>query len=1290
MALTGNSPRKVVPLSTGEESTTRPHTPAAPSVTTRAFFCGVVVELGAGRDIDAVLDVREFVGSLGEHMPTEDGTAPVEKLLEPRPASGREPGTPGTRKRTMTNPSALADVMNEFIATERSYVKRLRTLKEQYADPLRAFAKHKDTALLPLYETKILFGNIDAIVPVNQAFLDDLERMIAPKGHLAVGGIGDVCLKHFKDLQAFDCYKQFYSKREEAQAILKRERLRRSATGFSGFIERIKESTADIRNRVGLTELLMDPVQRIPRYTLLWDLMIKHMDPEDPQREKLQEAARIAQKIAKCEIDDPTRRAAVMYCLERTIEGFPAGLISNGRRLLDHIDVDDIQGDGFPAGSTTSFGTTSSSSGTLHCTLFLFNDKVMIVKRPSSSVSGKTLSGLDQVDKAAKTGGLPTGLKKNGLSFKGLIDITDLAATDIGGPDMNLYFETTPQDQSDRWSGRPFRSYSVVHPPSAVNLDPILAQSDKQRFLENLWTAQAMFRAKEGRSVILCLSEKEVESRGGKLTLARTYFNVYQRTAYLSEPKKPKVIVHIDALGAADDLPFGVSAPPYVVIRIQPMAGELCRYSVNSSDPNDEGETDIVHTPSVPARIVQTIHQFGLFKFRTGNNSAPSTPSASLRSRSGIFGLDAISRNLFPGVMGKGGDVFGAVLNNNSHRRTKSITSRASTFTTTTLDSAIKFSTRSTSTAATSFMMDEDSVMGSPSRKHGYNSTVSSPERTSSRKRARSLSRGRPESSVGESTIIPTDESEKDLSARLELARKNSQTQNGRPLPDLPRNPPVHDTIYEDEPPPQSFLRYSRPTTPSRPMSPSKPMSPRPMSPMQTLSRPTSPMKEPTTPSHHSRMRSLPTPAGGSRPMGPRSPSPNPGTRTLQPPVRAQSPFLSQSISQNPDVSHDSIAIALESTIDQLKNGTPLPTSTPSRHSSKASSTTRRTPLESKLNAENVPPVPGSSVNPTEPLTIKKKTSVRSGKETSPTSKRGSQIPTRATSTTRNARRTVPLNDHSKLGLPERVVITAKTTREDVEGIRRAVKRMKIEVATLKTSIAAEKDKEPQDMGESELSSKFDFFQSTSGTPSRQSAAKSEVEARREELRQLVALRQGDSPFRRRTPLNSPAKSTTTKPPPVPSIPNPRLTEFTDNVESLLSQADRDLKRTLTSQEGLQGDLDALTAELKNKDTEIVTLKTELNSSRVQTKCLKNMMDDADLQNGETLKLFNEELSRLFDKANLPDDEAWQALGMEVVESKVARNELQKENRSLKIKLAEMELEKERWGALLRAHGLIP
>lgn len=71
--------------------------------------------------------------------------------------------------------------------------------------------------------------------------------------------------------------------------ILKRERLKKSSTGFAAFVDvgssllsrlftiqfdvgqRIKDSTADTRNRVGLSELLMDPIQRIPRYILLWE-----------------------------------------------------------------------------------------------------------------------------------------------------------------------------------------------------------------------------------------------------------------------------------------------------------------------------------------------------------------------------------------------------------------------------------------------------------------------------------------------------------------------------------------------------------------------------------------------------------------------------------------------------------------------------------------------------------------------------------------------------------------------------------------------------------------------------------------------------------------------------------------------------------------------------------------------------------------------------------------------------------------------------------------------------------
>jgi len=47
-----------------------------------------------------------------------------------------------------------------------------------------------------------------------------------------------------------------------------------------------------------------------------------------------------------------------------------------------------------------------------------------------------------------------------------------------------------------------------------------------------------MYRSRAGQSVVLSSDEQEVECRSGKTTIARAYFNVYQRTAFLQEAKK--------------------------------------------------------------------------------------------------------------------------------------------------------------------------------------------------------------------------------------------------------------------------------------------------------------------------------------------------------------------------------------------------------------------------------------------------------------------------------------------------------------------------------------------------------------------------------------------------------------------------------------------------------------------------------------------------------------------------------------------------------------------------------
>ncbi|CAE6396665.1 unnamed protein product [Rhizoctonia solani] len=833
-----SSPVKQVPLAPASDDDPRPSHP-----TTRAFFCGVVVE-GAGEG-ELAQDVQELVASLGEPMPAQEMPYLPRSASNP-PGSGsalsEAPSSTSMTRSASADAAVLSEVITELVTTERSYLKRLCMLKSSYADPLRSFAKTKDTSIIDAYAAKTLFGNVDQLIPVSESFLADLEVMLSGQGP----GVGDVAIKHFRDLRAFDCYKQYYTKREEAQQIFEREVSKKSSTGFASYIDRIKYSTSDPKNRVGLRELLMEPVQRIPRYTLLFRTMIKHMPTSNPQRVLLMEADAVASQIALAETDDPTRRAAVMHCLERSVENFPPGLISSTRVLVDCIDVADVLGDSFGRGGgstrgghgTHGRGARQGGGGaldTLQATLFLFDDKLMICKRnPSSSAPGRILAGLDETEKVAKVGlGLGLGFRKAlggssvskpggivgggwGLSCRGVIDVGDVVATDVGGVDLHMYLEDPPRDQPDRWSGRPFRAMTALalalqspsgpaDPFARPRIDSSPEQA-KARFLENLWAVQARLRTRLGRSVVLYGGEREV----GLATLARTWWNLYSRTAYLTETKKPKVMVHIDAEGTADPLPFGMGgAAPYVVIRVQPLAGELCRFAVSSCNEEDEREEDIVHTPSVPGRIVQTIHQYGLFKFRTGHASAPGTPT---RPRTALFSLDTLS--------------FGSMSMSNRRARSRSVASRNSTL----------FSSGSGSTSATS---EEGASMGRKFMKRSWSPGpglgMSVPEGESIGPAGSSMGysingrssplKGRvlPDEDydactwddlgeeaeemdvdVGEDVHMDPDTSEYDLTMRLALARQNSKSQEAKAK--------ANDKDALELPPLPAFSRPASPT----------------------------------------------------------------------------------------------------------------------------------------------------------------------------------------------------------------------------------------------------------------------------------------------------------------------------------------------------------------------------------------------------------------------------------------------------------------------------------------------
>jgi len=118
-------------------------------------------------------------------------------------------------------------------------------------------------------------------------------------------------------------------------------------------------------------------------------------------------------------------------------------------------------------------------------------------------------------------------------------------------------------------------------------------------------------------------------------------------------------------------------------------------------------------------------------------------------------------------------------------------------------------------------------------------------------------------------------------------------------------------------------------------------------------------------------------------------------------------------------------------------------------------------------------------------------------------------------------------------------------------------------------------------------------------------------------------------------------------------------------------------------------DLGLVAADLKEKVTLLEKTRVELQSTKRQCELVKSLLADATAENEIMYEAFNEELDGMFNDVRLPETDAWAAMTRDLRQCKESRNALSKENSQLKRRLAELESEREEWGALLRRHGLI-
>ncbi|KAH6608372.1 rho guanyl nucleotide exchange factor [Trichoderma cornu-damae] len=266
--------------------------------------------------------------------------------------------TPLNRNKTFTKDQKieLRMKMGELVDTEERYVLKVRELVKTVANDFRNNAKKRSVeSLSPSEEEleKLFPKSSDGILQVNSAFVEELRRIMdeteedavkdmeTPTMNLssstrAAGGNGNPA--RTKDplgalamarlfLEWFPRFTQCY------QDYIK------ASQHFPTLLNSFLDQQSSFRQRVSqageqtIRSLLIEPVQRLPRYSLLIDQIIASLPITHPALQPMLKARDIITNI--CSMDDPLPdKPHVANRLRNMVESWPADLEPQGRLIL--------------------------------------------------------------------------------------------------------------------------------------------------------------------------------------------------------------------------------------------------------------------------------------------------------------------------------------------------------------------------------------------------------------------------------------------------------------------------------------------------------------------------------------------------------------------------------------------------------------------------------------------------------------------------------------------------------------------------------------------------------------------------------------------------------------------------------------------------------------------------------------------------------------------------------------------------------------------------------------------
>lgn len=348
--------------------------------------------------------------------------------------------------------------LGELVDTEERYVLKLNELVQNVAEDFRESAQKRQSSSLSPSEEELerLFPkSADQILQVNTGFMEEMRKIMDETEEEAVKDMAVPTMIYTgskigrtKDpsgaVAMARLFMEWFPKFTECyQDYIK------ASQHFPILLNSFLDQQSSFRQRVVQTgeqtirSILIEPVQRLPRYSLLIDQIVSCLPIYHPALQPMLKARDIITNI--CSMDDPLPdKPHVANRLRNMVEAWPTDLEPQGRLILaaDFVEV--------PPPFQPSMSLSDQSG-----VFLLFSDCLVVLKKMSGNMTGRDL--LREIDKPSAAGLLISMTNAAGgpatyeFVFTGWHYLSDVRFTE--SVDGTLVWMTSSQEMKDAHPG---------------------------------------------------------------------------------------------------------------------------------------------------------------------------------------------------------------------------------------------------------------------------------------------------------------------------------------------------------------------------------------------------------------------------------------------------------------------------------------------------------------------------------------------------------------------------------------------------------------------------------------------------------------------------------------------------------------------------------------------------------------------------------------------------------------------------------------------------------------------